>query len=96
MHGFSAGVTMEKFKNIAKSFADMLTEPSASLRDHVFMPVLWKRHFPLLWYCKKNNEVILYDSTNPVDTYVVSSKVPCKLAVKLLLISASAESRSRG
>jgi len=37
------------------------------------MPELLKRHFLLLWYCKKNNEVILYDSTSPVDTYLVSS-----------------------
>jgi len=63
----------KKFKNIAKSFADILTEPCASLRDHVFMPVLWKCHFLLLWHCKKNNEVILYDSTSPIDTYLVSS-----------------------
>ena len=63
----------KKFKNISKSFADILTEPCGSLRDHVFMPVLWKHHFLLLWYCKKNNEVILYDSTSPVDTYLVSS-----------------------
>jgi len=63
----------KNFKNITKTFADILTEPCASLRDHVLMPVLWKRHFFLLWYCKKNNEVILYDSTSPVDTYLVSS-----------------------
>ena len=37
------------------------------------MPVLWKRHFLLLWYCKKYNEVIMYDSTSPVYTYLVSS-----------------------
>ena len=63
----------KKLENIAKNFAVILTEPCASLRDHVFMPVLWKRRFLLLWYCKKNNDVILYDSTSPVGTYLVFS-----------------------
>ena len=27
----------KKFKSIAKTFADMFTEPCGSLRDHVFM-----------------------------------------------------------
>jgi len=63
----------KKIKNIAKSFADILIEPFACLRDHVFRPVLWKCQFLLLWYCKKNNEVILYHSTSPVDTYLVFS-----------------------
>ena len=63
----------KKFESIGKTFANILTEPCGSLGDHVFMPLLWKRHFLLLWFCKKDNEVILYDSTRPVDIYLVSS-----------------------
>ena len=63
----------KKFKSIGKTFANMLTEPCGSLCDHVFMPLLWKRHFLLLLFCKKDNEVILYKSNRPVDTYLVSS-----------------------
>ena len=42
----------------------ILDKNKKKLRANVFVPFLHRQHFMLLWYCKKNNCIILIDSIN--------------------------------
>ena len=40
-----------------------LTNKLSQLRNELFFPVLWERHFMFIWFSKKTGEFVSFDST---------------------------------
>jgi len=49
------------------------TEIKVLLRQIIFFPVLWKRHFTVMWYSKSSSTLTLYKSTSDCDSALIQA-----------------------
>jgi len=63
----------KKYENVDKAFSGALTTQTESMRDNVFMPLLWKFHFLVMWYEKLTNQFTIYNSVEGFDPDLLSA-----------------------
>jgi len=49
------------------------TENKVLLRQNIFFPVLWKRHFTVMSYSKSNSTLTLYNSTSDCNSALIQA-----------------------
>ena len=71
-----------KYKNVYKAFSGALTTQTKTMRDNVFMSLLWKFHFLVMRHEKLTNQLTTYNSVESFDPDLLSAVQ--KNLVKLL------------
>jgi len=79
----------KKYENVDKASSGALTKQTKTMRDNVFMPMLCKSHFLVMWYEKLTNQLTIYNSVEGFDPDLLST-VQKKL-VKLLSTCCTSE-----
>ena len=76
----------KKYKNVDKAFSGALTSQMKTMRDNVFMPLLWKSHFLVMWYKKLTSQLTIYNSVEGFDPEDCCSEKISKTFVDILYV----------
>ena len=63
----------KKYKNVCEVFSGALTTQKQTMRDNVFMQLLWKSHFLVMWYGKLTNQLTIYNSVEGFEPDLLSA-----------------------